>query len=124
VHDGAVSSAPTAMAQRHVEIFRRHAQRHLGWAYPASLRYAALNVYRWYLPRVRAARRSARQNRQWKRVLDAVYTEWTLLALVIKTSVRLKRELLSRARWRLPSQMREQEIAQRGQMTSSTFEAP
>lgn len=124
VHDGAVSSAPTAIARRHVEIFRRHAQCHLGWAYPASLRHAALNLYRWYLPRVRAARRSARRNRQWKRVLDAVYTEWTLFALVINTSVRLKGELLSRARWRLPSEMLEQEITQRGQMTSNTFEAP
>lgn len=124
VHDGAVSSAPSAMALRHLEIFRRHASEQLQWRYPASIANAAMKLYRWYVPRLRIAGRAALQQSLWRRVLEIVYTEGKLFALVMATTLRVKGMLLSNGRWRLPPGTLEQEVTQRGQMISKTPDAP
>jgi glycosyltransferase involved in cell wall biosynthesis len=124
IHDGAVSSASAAMAQRHMQIFRDHSRSHLQWAFPASLRLASLKVFRWYAPRLRAERLGARRQGKWRLLLDTVHTEWCLLLLVLGIALRVKLMLLLQARWGLRPGELEAEDAQRGQMISRMAEAP
>jgi len=123
VHDGAVSSAPSAMALRHLELFRCHAGEHLRWRYPASLRDAAMKLYHWYVPRRRSAGRAALKQSHWKGALDSMCTEGKLFVLVMMMTVRVKGMLLANGRWRLPPGVLEQEAGQRYRTISKTPDA-